>query len=159
MLAGLGQDSLSGLGSTTAVLLPGVSSPPGIVLTGGSPTLGSAAGTGGSQSTSPVLLSGSGSAGSRRWSTTPRATARPTSTRACLRAITGACSSSRRQIPGIRERARGMRARATANRGQDRGGEFGGGFKLHRDLTGPTRHFPGDRTAGRFPVHRSRTLN
>jgi hypothetical protein len=61
MLAGLGQDSLSGLGSTTAVLLPGVSSPPGIVLTGGSPTLGSAAGTGGSQSTGPVLLCGTGS--------------------------------------------------------------------------------------------------
>ena len=61
MLAGLGQDSLSGLGSTTAVLLPGVSSPPGIVLTGGSPTLGSAAGTGGSQSNGPVLLSGTGS--------------------------------------------------------------------------------------------------
>ncbi|MEN9666206.1 MAG: hypothetical protein RLZZ326_2569, partial [Planctomycetota bacterium] len=57
----LGQDSLSGLGSITAVLLPGVSSPPGIVLTGGSPTLGSAAGTGGSQSNGPVLLSGSGS--------------------------------------------------------------------------------------------------
>ena len=61
MLAGLGQDSLSGLGSTTAVLLPGVSSPPGIVLTGGSPTLCSAAGTGGSQSNGPVLQGGSGS--------------------------------------------------------------------------------------------------
>ena len=61
MLAGLGQDSLSGLGSITAVLLPGISSPPGIVLTCGSPTLGSTAGTGGSQSTSPVLLSGTGS--------------------------------------------------------------------------------------------------
>jgi hypothetical protein len=61
MLAGLGQDSLSGLGSTTAVLLPGVSSPTGIVLTGGSPTPGSTAGTGGSQSTSPVLLSVTGS--------------------------------------------------------------------------------------------------
>ena len=60
MLAGLGQDSLSGLGSTTAVLLPGVSSPPGIVLTGGSPTLGSKSGTVGSQSTSPVFLSGTG---------------------------------------------------------------------------------------------------
>ncbi len=61
MLAGLGQDSLSGLGSITAVLLPGVSSPPGIVLTGGSPTPGSTAGNGGSQSTGPVLLSGTGS--------------------------------------------------------------------------------------------------
>ncbi len=61
MLAGLGQDSLSGLGSTTAVLLPGVSSPPGIVFNGGSPTLGSAAGTGGSQSNGPVLFGGSGS--------------------------------------------------------------------------------------------------
>ena len=61
MLAGLGQDSLSGLGSITAVLLPGVSSPPGIVFNGGSPTLGSAAGNGGSQSTGPVLLGGSGS--------------------------------------------------------------------------------------------------
>ena len=61
MLAGLGQDSLSGLGSITAVLLPGVSSPPGIVLTGGSPTLGSTAGAGGSQSTGPVLFCGSGS--------------------------------------------------------------------------------------------------
>ena len=61
MLAGLGQDSFSGLGSTTAVLLPGVSSPPGIVLTGGSPTLCSAAGTGGSQSNGPVLQGGSGS--------------------------------------------------------------------------------------------------
>ena len=61
MLAGLGQDSLSGLGSITAVLLPGVSSPPGIVLTGGSPTLGSTAGTGGSQSTGPVLFCGTGS--------------------------------------------------------------------------------------------------
>ena len=50
MLAGFGQDSLSGLGSITAVLPPGVSSPPGIVFNGGSPTLGSAAGTGGSQS-------------------------------------------------------------------------------------------------------------
>ena len=61
MLAGLGQDSLSGLGSITAVLLPGVSSPPGIVLTGGSPALGSAAGTCGSQSNGPVLLGGTGS--------------------------------------------------------------------------------------------------
>jgi hypothetical protein len=61
MLAGLGQDSLGGLGSITAVLLPGVSSPPGIVLTGGSPTPGSTAGSGGSQSTGPVLLSGTGS--------------------------------------------------------------------------------------------------
>ena len=61
MLAGLGQDSLSGLGSITAVLLPGVSSPPGIVLTGGSPTLGSTAGTGGSQSTGPMLFCGTGS--------------------------------------------------------------------------------------------------
>ena len=61
MLAGLGQDSLSGLRSITAVLLPGVSSPPGIVFNGGSPTLGSAAGTGGSQSNGPVLLGGSGS--------------------------------------------------------------------------------------------------
>jgi hypothetical protein len=61
MLAGLGQDSLSGLGSITAVLLPGVSSPPGIVFNGGSPTLGSTAGTGGSQSNGPVLLSGTGS--------------------------------------------------------------------------------------------------
>ena len=61
MLAGLGQDSLSGLGSITAVLLPDVSSPPGIVFNGGSPTLGSAAGTGGSQSNGPVLFSGTGS--------------------------------------------------------------------------------------------------
>jgi hypothetical protein len=61
MLAGLGQDSLSGLGSITAALLPGVSSPPGIGFNGGSPTLGSAAGTGGSQSNGPVLLGGSGS--------------------------------------------------------------------------------------------------
>jgi hypothetical protein len=67
------------------------------------------------------------SAASRHWSTTPRSTARPSSTRACSRAITEACSSSRRRIPGVRERARGIRARATANRGQDRGGEFGGG--------------------------------
>jgi hypothetical protein len=61
MLAGLGQDSLSGLGSITAVLLPRVSSPLGIVLTGGSPTLGSTVGTGGSQSNGPVLLGGTGS--------------------------------------------------------------------------------------------------
>ena len=61
MLAGLGQDSLGGLGSITAVLLPGVSSPPGIVFNGGSPTLGSTAGTGGSQSNGPVLFSGTGS--------------------------------------------------------------------------------------------------
>ena len=61
MLAGLGQDSLSGLGSITTALLPGVSSPPGIGFNGGSPTLGSAAGTGGSQSNGPVLQSGSGS--------------------------------------------------------------------------------------------------
>ena len=61
MLAGLGQDSLSGLGSITAVLLPGVSPPPGIIFNGGSPTLGSAAGTGGSRSNGPVLLGGSGS--------------------------------------------------------------------------------------------------
>ncbi len=61
MLAGLGTDSLSGLGSTTGVLLPGVSSPAGIVLTGGSPTLGSASGTSGSQPNGPVLLGGSGS--------------------------------------------------------------------------------------------------
>jgi len=60
MLAGLGQDSLSGLGSTTAVLLPGVSSAPEIVLTGGSHTLGSKTGTVGSQPPSPVLLSGTG---------------------------------------------------------------------------------------------------
>lgn len=61
MLAGLGPDSVSGFGLTTAVLLPGVSSPAGIVLTGGSPTPGSASGTGGSQSTGPVLLGGPGS--------------------------------------------------------------------------------------------------
>ena len=61
MLAGLGTDSLSGLGSTTAVLLSGSSSPAGIVLTGGSPTLGSASGTSGSQPNGPVLLGGSGS--------------------------------------------------------------------------------------------------
>lgn len=68
MLAGLGQDSLTGLGSTTAVLLPGVSSLPGIVLTGGSPKLGpagispaSSSGTGGARSTGPVLLGGAGS--------------------------------------------------------------------------------------------------
>ena len=61
MLAGLGQDSLSGSGSITAVLLASVSSAPGIVLTGGSPTLGSKSGTVGSQPTSPVLLSGTGS--------------------------------------------------------------------------------------------------
>lgn len=61
MLAGLGQDSLRGLGSTTAVLLPGVSSTPGIVLSGSSPAFGSQSGTGGSPSTAPVLLSGSGS--------------------------------------------------------------------------------------------------
>jgi len=61
MLAGLAQDSLGGLGSITAVLLPGVSSPPGIVFNGGSPTLGSTAGTGGSQSNGPVLFSGTGS--------------------------------------------------------------------------------------------------
>ena len=60
MLAGLGQDSVSGLGSTTAVLLPGVSSPPGIVFNSGSPALGSAAGTGSSQSSGPVLFSGTG---------------------------------------------------------------------------------------------------
>jgi hypothetical protein len=61
MFAGLGTDSLSGLGSTTAVLLSGSSSPAGIVLTGGSPTLGSASGTSGSQPNGPVLLGGSGS--------------------------------------------------------------------------------------------------
>ena len=74
------------------------------------------------------------SAASRHWSTTPRATAPPSSTRACLRAITGACSSSRRQIPGIREPARGMRARATANRGQDLGGAFGVGSSATNPL-------------------------
>ena len=61
MLAGLGTDSLSGLGSTTAVLLPGVSSSAGIVLSGGSPTPGSASDASGSQSTGPVLFGGPGS--------------------------------------------------------------------------------------------------
>lgn len=61
MLAGLAPDSLSGLGSTTAVLLPGVSSYAGIVLSGGSPTPGSGSGTGGSQSTGLTLPSNSGS--------------------------------------------------------------------------------------------------
>jgi len=61
MLAGLGQDSLSGSGSITAVLLPGVSSPHGIVLTGGSPTLGWASGTGSSTPNGPVLLGPTGS--------------------------------------------------------------------------------------------------
>ena len=75
MLAGLGTDSLSGLGSTTAVLLPGTSSSSGIVLTGGSPTLGSASGTSGSQPNGPVLFcgtgSGSGSSTSGSGSSTP----------------------------------------------------------------------------------------
>ena len=70
MLAGLGQDSLVGLGSITAVLLPGVSSPPGIVLTGGSPTLGSAAGSGGSTPNGPVLFGGTGSGTGSSTSTT-----------------------------------------------------------------------------------------
>ena len=61
MLAGLGPDSFSVLGSTTAVLLPGVSSPVGIVLTCGRPTPGSASGTGDSQSTGLALPSNSGS--------------------------------------------------------------------------------------------------
>ena len=61
MLAGLGTDSLSGLGSTTAVLLSGRSSSAGIVLGGGSPTPGSASGSSGSQPNGPVLLGGSGS--------------------------------------------------------------------------------------------------
>lgn len=70
MLAGLGHDSLTGLGSPTAVLLPGVSSPPGIVLAGASLTLGSTgsssvpastSGTGSAQSAGPVLQSGVGS--------------------------------------------------------------------------------------------------
>jgi len=61
MLAGLGTDSLSGLGSTTAVLLPGTSSSSsssssGIVLGGGSPTPGSALGTGSSAPNGPVLF-------------------------------------------------------------------------------------------------------
>ena len=72
-------------------------------------------------------------AASRHWSTAPRATAPPSSTRACGRAMTSAFSSSRRQIPGTRERTRGIRARATTIRGQDRGGEFGGGSSA----TGP----------------------
>ena len=70
MLAGLGQDSLGGFGTITAVLLPGVSSPPGIVFNGGSPTLGSAAGNGGSQSNGPVLFGGTGSGTGSTTSTT-----------------------------------------------------------------------------------------
>lgn len=61
MLAGFAPDSWSGLVSTTAVLLPGVSSSAGIVVSGGSPTPGSASGTGGSQSTGLTLPSNSGS--------------------------------------------------------------------------------------------------
>lgn len=66
MLAGLGQDSLSGLGSTTSVFLPGCSSLAGIVLPVGSPALGSSGNS--ATPTSPLSSGSSPSNGLPPWS-------------------------------------------------------------------------------------------